>query len=217
MSSGRLVKLALWGLLLTACRRAPTSQANVPMDAAVVSPEDQSGRAAGRTAFTLAGVPVALTLPLGVGLSDSSYLLAGDGSFRAQATTKGVIMLEPLDRQVGTPDHTRTWTIDATHSGPGPGSLDAAKAIVLIPVPRSPVQTLLGGEPLAQGGYVVSTRSADRIFVMAWVANGANHVECTGEDLRESTEAASWLDDPAQVRAAQATLEAPCRSLRVLR
>jgi len=216
MSTTRFAASILAGWLVLACRRTPVPDPVGTTDAgiAVANP---SPRDAGGATLTVAGVPLAIVLPPGVGMSDGTYLLH-DAGFAPQTVADGVVTLEPLGRQVGTPPHTRSWTLDVTRPGPLPASLDAAKALALAPDPRSPAQTLLGAEVLAAGGFLVTTRSADRILVTSWHPNGQKHVECTGEDLREDDAPnPSWLDAPAELQAARAGLEAPCRSLRVQR
>lgn len=215
MTTVRLVTVILVGSLVVACRRTPAPEATATLDGSAAIGSSLGARPADRPTLTLAGVAIVIELPPGVGMSGEAHLL-GDAGFAPQTLTEGVVLLEPLGRQVGVPDHTRAWTLDVTKPGAAPASLTAAKALALKPDPRSPAQTLLGAEALASGGFLVSTRSADRIFVTSWHANGTRHVECTGEDLREDPVGPSWLDDPTQLQAALAALEAPCRSVRVL-
>ncbi len=168
----------------------------------------------GEATVTLAGVLVGIRLPDGVRMREDDEAVTGEATTHDELA-EGFAAFQPPPPRLGIPAHSPSWFLTAQPEDRMPAS--QAEAVEWVRKSDLPV-TVLGSEALPGGGFLVTTRSPNRIAVQAWHPNGARALRCGGEDFRDPNHVAppSWLDDPAQLAAARETLEAPCRTARVI-
>ena len=161
------------------------------------------------TTVSLNGMPVGLVLPAGW------KLLPAQSDEDA-----GMVAFSPDRPVLGVPEQQASAFLDGTREGAVvPASLASATEQVLAhDWCKSPaVCTVRDREALPGGGYLVSIKTPQSVFVESWLpAPNGRGVRCGGEVSALAAlhiHPKTWLDDPTEVDRAGVTIEAICRSV----
>jgi hypothetical protein len=135
----------------------------------------------------------------------------------------GMVAFSPARPLVGVADQVSSAFLDGTSEGAVvPASLaDATAQVLAHDWCKSPaVCSVRDSESLSGGGYLVSVKTPQSVFVEAWrLAPNGRGVRCGAEvsalaALHVSPK--TWLDDAAAVNRAATVIETICRSVNVV-